>query len=107
MTESNSRSVTELTMADTGRWRVTTRTSTHYLDLDARTTVRVPGASADPTINDRSRPLRSIEVCRVGESGRWTMHAEGSDRDDVDFFWAITSEIRSIEKDDAHRAANQ
>ncbi|MEX1080170.1 MAG: hypothetical protein WED09_13805 [Homoserinimonas sp.] len=58
---------------------------------------RVPGSGAAPSINDRTRPLRTIETCRVGERGAWTMHTDGRS-DTVDFYWHYTSDIRSIER---------
>ena len=69
--------VTELTGKEGGTWRVVTRDSNHYFDLDFGTVTRVRGANAGPTINDRTRPLRTIDGLRVGERGRWTMLTDG------------------------------
>ena len=88
--------VTELRGDEGGAWRVTTRDSTHFFDLDLGTVTRVPGVNAPPTINDRTRPLRSIDTLRVGARGRWTMHTDGWN-EDVDFFWAQTSLVAAIE----------
>ena len=88
--------VIELSGDEGGAWRVITRDSSHYFDLDLGTVTRVPGAGAPPTINDLTRPLRTIDTLRVGARGRWTMFADGCD-DDVDFFWASTSIVSSIE----------
>jgi len=52
--------------------------------------------NARPSINDRARPLRTIDALRVGERGRWTMLTDGWS-DDVDFYWGNTSVIAAIE----------
>lgn len=88
--------VNELIGDEGGVWRVVTRDSTHYVDLERGTVTRVPGADAPPTVNDRARPLRTIDVMRVGDRGRWTMYTDGPD-EDIDFFWAKTSLIAAIE----------
>jgi hypothetical protein len=88
----------ELSLKETGRWVIRTRDSIHLFDLDARTVTRIPGLSANPTVNDLTRPLRFIEACKVGHSGRWTMHP-GPDDTGFDFFWARTSIIRSIRRE--------
>jgi len=60
----------------TGRWRVVTQTSAHYLDLGARTVTRVEGAGV-PTADagwtvsalrrDREiTPLLELVCCQVG-----------------------------------------
>lgn len=88
--------VTELTGKEGGTWRVVTRDSNHYFDLDFGTVTRVRGANAGPTINDRTRPLRTIDGLRVGERGRWTMLTDGWS-DDIDYYWANTSLVARIE----------
>ena len=88
--------VNELTGAEGGVWRIITRDSTHYIDLDLGTVTRVPGINAPQTINDRTRPLRTIDVLRVGSRGEWTMCTDGPDFD-IDFFWANTSVVSRIE----------
>ena len=88
--------VNELRGDEGGAWRVVTRDSRHYFDLELGTVTRVRGAGAPPTINDRTRPLRSIDTLRVGARGRWTMYTDGWD-EDVDFFWAQTSLVAAIE----------
>jgi hypothetical protein len=40
-----------LTDTDTGRWQVSTRTAIYILDLDTRTTLRIPGASHEHGLN--------------------------------------------------------
>lgn len=77
-----------------GVWRVVTQGSSHILDLDAMTVTRIPGLGRPASFNDVERPLRTLEACRVGEAGRWTMI---SDDEMVDFYWHVTSRIRRIE----------
>ena len=81
----------------TGTWRITTATggSTHVVDLDAGTVTRFPGPASSPTINDCERPLRTLDACRVGEPGRWTMQ---TDSESVEYYWHVTSVILRIEK---------
>ena len=88
--------VSELLGDEGGAWRVITRDSRHYFDLDLGTVTRVPGTGAPPTINDQTRPLRSIDALRVGARGRWTMYTDGWD-EAIDFFWASTSIVSAIE----------
>lgn len=83
----------ELTGVEGGVWRVTTQGSAHVLDFDAMTVIRIPGPGRPATFNDVIRPLRTLEACRVGDAGRWTMY---SDDESIEFFWHITSQIRSI-----------
>jgi hypothetical protein len=78
------------------KWLVSTRDSTYLFDLAQRTVIRIPGAGAQPTVNDRVRPLREIARCRVGEPGLWTMNPD-SGWSDVDYYWAQSSVIRLIE----------
>jgi hypothetical protein len=72
---------TELTDRDAGRWVVSTRTSRYFLDLDSHQVMRHPGgrparAGSDTggssIANLRSDGdvvrLRSVALCRVGES---------------------------------------
>jgi hypothetical protein len=84
----------ELTGVEGGVWRVSTQGSAHILDLDVMTVTRIPGLGRPASFNDVTRPLRTLEVCRVGEAGRWTMH---SDDETIEFFWHISSRIRRIE----------
>jgi hypothetical protein len=91
--------VSELTGHEGGVWRVSTRDSAHFFDLERGTVTRVPGVNAPPTANDRARPLRTIDDVTVGHRGRWTMHTDGWD-EEIDFFWANTSLIASIHRVD-------
>ena len=92
-----SETVTELTGTEGGVWQVHTRDSTHILDLDAWSVERHPGPStwADPS--DGPRRLRTIESCRVGERGHWTMK---SDDYFIDYFFHYTSVIQRIDRVD-------
>jgi hypothetical protein len=90
-------SVTELTGNEGGVWQDFTVSSVHVFDLDAMTVTRIPGSSSVPTVNDRTRPIRSIDWCRVGERGEWTMHEDGRSRD-VDYYWHVSSTISRISR---------
>lgn len=81
-----------------GMWQVTTRTSHYILDLDEMTIERIPGPDARPSVNDFRRRLREIRACAVGQSGHWTMQPEGGTLDPVEFYWQVSSPIRSIER---------
>jgi hypothetical protein len=90
--------VIELTGRESGRWEVQTQSSHYVFDFDAGTVTRHPGRGASPTINDRTRPLRTIERCRVGKRGAWYMEPNGGYTDPTDYYWAVCTEIRSIER---------
>jgi hypothetical protein len=83
-------------MSPTARFR-TAKSRPDYFDLDFGTVTRVPGVNAPPTINDRTRPLRSIDTLTLGRRGRWTMVNDRPD-DVIDFYWANTSLVISIER---------
>lgn len=87
----------ELLLDSTGIWRVFTRDSSHLFNFEKGTVTRERGPDAPKTVNDCTRPLRSIEACRVGERGRWTMRTDDWS-ETVDFYWAKTSVIRRIDK---------
>ena len=89
-------SMTELTTAQRGYWRVVTRDSLHLFDLEGGSVTRIRGATAIETVNDRTRPLRTIEKCEVGKRGHWTMHTDNYSFD-IDYFWAHTSRVHRIE----------
>ena len=89
------RAVSALTGEERGVWCVTTLGSSHILNLDRGTVTRIPGRGRSVTFNDVERPLRSIEACRVGEVGRWTMTP---DNNLIDYYWHRTSTIQSIER---------
>lgn len=52
--------MTDLRDDQTGRWQVTTRTSIYLLDLDARTVLRVPGASHEHGLSETESPVYVI-----------------------------------------------
>ncbi|TFC18608.1 hypothetical protein E3O19_04365 [Cryobacterium algoritolerans] len=87
--------VEELRLDSTGVWRITTVGSTHVLDLVDGTATRIPGPEAAISVNDCCRPLRTLDRCRVGERGRWTMQ---SDDWSVDYYWQVTSTILRIQE---------
>lgn len=87
----------ELTGAEGGVWLVTTSSSTYVMDLTVGTVTRHPGPNSRPTVNDLTRRLRTIDRCRVGEDGYWTMKGGGY-TDSVDYYWQSTSVIQRIER---------
>ena len=69
--------VTELTGQGSGCWQVITVQSEHRFDLDAGTVERMAGQDALILHDDgRLRSLRSIERCRVGGRGHWTLYLD-------------------------------
>jgi len=86
---------TVLTMREHGQWLALSQTSAHLFDLDARRVIRVPGFQAVAFVTDPGRSLRSIDVCRVGELGEWTMHPLEGDHL-TQFAWHISTEIVRI-----------
>jgi hypothetical protein len=85
----------ELTMRETGQWIAISQTSAHLFDLDARRVYRMPGFHAVEYVTDPGRGLRTIDSCKVGERGQWTMYPlEGQYL--VDFAWHISTEIVKI-----------
>ena len=90
--------VQELTGIESGRWRVFTQGSSHLFDFEAGTVTRIPGPTAWPGANDQPRPIRSIERCKVGERGYWTMKTDGWSPS-VDYWWHSSSVIRKITRE--------
>lgn len=87
----------ELPCSATGTWRVITRNGTvHIFDFANGTICRVPGIGSPATMNDRVRPIRTIDACIVGASGRWTMFNDGW-QDPNEYYWQTTSTIVTIE----------
>lgn len=66
-------------------------------DFDMRTVTRFPGPYAIRTVNDRPREVWYIEICQVGQRGRWKMD-HGDYFPDIDYYWADTSVIQRIER---------
>lgn len=95
LAEETPEQVNELTGEEGGVWRVVTRDSVHILDLDRGTGLRIPGPTASPTINDLVRPLQRLQVCKVGELGRWRFEP---DNPFTDYYWQITSQVVRIER---------
>lgn len=87
--------VTELLGSEGGRWEVKTLRSHHLFDLDRQTVTRIPGPTALPSVNDVSRPIRTIEVCAVGRRGYWIMEPD-DDEDDLDYYWQLTGLVVQI-----------
>jgi hypothetical protein len=94
----------ELLGGEGGVWTVFTRDSHYLLDLDEGTVQRFAGPISNPGANDVRRRIRDISSCRVGARGRWTMFAAAEGDPDVEYMWQHTSEIRSIEREDADDA---
>ena len=90
---------TELTLEQTGRWLVLSMTSAHFFDLDSRRVTRIPGFQAVEFVTDPGRSLRSIDVCKVGERGEWTMHPLDGDHL-TQFSWHISTCIVKIARVD-------
>ena len=89
----------ELSMKETGRWIALSQTSAHLFDLDARQVYRIPGFRAIEFVTDPGRGLRTLDICKVGERGEWTMYPlEGQHL--VEFAWHISTEIAKITRID-------
>ena len=93
----------ELLGGEGGAWTVFTRDSRYLLDLDEGTVQRFAGPISNPGANDVRRRIRDISLCRVGSRGYWTMWPVDGDPD-VEYMWQHTSDIRSIEREDADDA---
>ncbi|MFF2276793.1 hypothetical protein [Agromyces sp. NPDC058126] len=91
--------VLDLTVQTMGRWRVLSRDSTHLFDLDRHLWLRSPGPLAGDGLDQTTRRVRSIERCRVGERGYWTMPGAGYL---IDYSWHDSSVIRFIEPFEGH-----
>ena len=86
---------TELTLEQTGRWLVLSMRSAHFFDLDVGLVYRIPGDLAIEFVTDGGRELRSLDCCRVGEVGAWTMEPLPHERD-IEFRWHRSSFIQKI-----------
>lgn len=79
---------------DRGTYLVTTTTGTTYrFDLAHRTVTRTPGPGSTPGFNDGAQTLRTVDACRVGAPGFWTMIAGDFF---TDFYMQQTTVIVSI-----------
>lgn len=86
---------TELTLEQSGQWLVMSLTSAHFFDLDMRLVTRIPGIVATEYVTDAGRELRTLDSCRVGEIGRWTMEPLAHEGD-LEFRWHQSSFIERI-----------
>jgi hypothetical protein len=86
----------ELTGIETGVWLVHTRDSVYVVDFAARTLARRPILGTDFRSTDRVRPLRSVEICRIGEPAFWTI---ASDDSSTGFVWQTSSDVTAIERE--------
>ena len=85
----------ELSLEQTGHWLVLSVTSAHFFDLDLRIVTRIPGDTAIEFVTDQGRELRTVDSCRVGEVGLWTMEPFPHERD-LEFRWHQSSFIQRI-----------
>jgi hypothetical protein len=85
----------ELTGEQTGQWLVLSLSSAHFFDLDAGLVTRIPGYHAIEMVTDAGRPIRSIEQCKVGDVGIWTMEPFPHEHD-LQFRWHRSSFIVRI-----------
>jgi hypothetical protein len=83
-----------LTMGSCGKWSIQTRDSIHILDLDLFTATRMPGPTANEFAAVVAKPLLDIDLCQLGEPGRWMIDA--ADDSAFDFYWVLTSRVMSI-----------
>lgn len=77
-----------------GVWHVHTGDAVYIVNFQARTLERRPGINADLRSTDRPRPLRSVEICRVGEPAFLTVF---DDESSTGFRWQTTAEVTRIE----------
>ncbi|WP_327017620.1 hypothetical protein [Cryobacterium sp. MP_3.1] len=68
----------ELSGDESWVWRVTTVCSSYIVNLQRGTVTRIPGIGSNVTFNDFERPLRTLDTCKVGETGYWTMKSDDS-----------------------------
>lgn len=91
----NDETVTELTGTESGVWHVHTAVSVYILDFDAWTLERRLGINADARFTDHPRPLRSVEICRVGEPAFLSVFDGDSPEG---FRWQTTGDVTQIER---------
>ena len=87
--------VHELRGDEAGVWEVSTEHSTHILDFDRGVSERRAGPDSLPFPGDNSRPLRTIERCRVWELGFWTFVSHNRL---MEFYWHQSTEIKKIQR---------
>lgn len=98
MTDSSPTHPEALTMTTGGKWSIQTRDSIHILDLDLFTATRMPGPAANEFTAVAAKPLLEIELCQLGEPGRWMIDAV--DDSAFDYYWVLTSRVMSIQADE-------
>ncbi|MBB5844919.1 hypothetical protein HD599_003242 [Conyzicola lurida] len=86
---------TELTLEQAGQWLVLSLTSAHFFDLDLMLVARIPGNGAMDFVTDPGRELRTLDRCRVGDVGFWTMMPLPHEQD-LEFRWHQSSLIQRI-----------
>jgi hypothetical protein len=86
---------TELSFEQAGQWLVLSLTSAHFFDLDLMLVTRIPGNGAIDFVTDQGRELRTLDRCRVGDVGFWTMTPLPHERD-LEFSWHQSSLIQRI-----------
>ena len=77
-----------------GVWHVHTGDAVYIVNFQARTLERRPGINADLRSTDPPRPLRSVEICRVGEQAFFSVFDGDSPGG---YRWQTTSEVTRIE----------
>jgi hypothetical protein len=70
------RTVVELTGHEIGRWKANTSDSSYLFDFDAGTVQRSRTEIALSAFADTTQRLHSIERCRLGQLGAWTLVAD-------------------------------
>lgn len=86
--------VEELTLEDTGIWLVHTAHSIHRLDLNQKTSQRIPGEDAARyDLGADVLKLRSITHCSVGSPAYFTYR---TDEPLLDYKWALTTPVVRI-----------
>jgi hypothetical protein len=87
----------ELRPDDFGRWLVTTRTSSYVFNLDDSTVESLAGADVSNSVPaHQPMRLRRLDLCKIGQPGRWTLQAFGSSLD-PDLSRHISSIVRTID----------
>lgn len=89
---------TELTASSTGEWVVHTHDSRYKFDFDASTVEWIPEPHAQLTTPDGIHRLRSIERCRIGEHGLWTIETLGPYTDQLRHESSIIRHIVPVRK---------
>ena len=78
-----------------GIWHVHTGDAVYIVDFDARTLERRRGPNANLRSTSPPRPLRSVEICRVGEPAFFSVFDGDSPGG---YRWQITGDVTRIER---------